>query len=113
MVKVRVTAAKPSVRFLLSSSGGSAAEVPVEAESALAEEEGRGSVEQEAAEDEEASAAAEEEEEAEAAAEEVTAESGSIVESWTKTTPIVRSSTWCSGRSGSRGRGGRRRSGLG
>ena len=100
----------------------------MEAESALAEEEGRGSVEQEAAEEEEASAGAEEEEEEAAAAEEeggaaeeeaaaeeeeVAAESGSIVESWTKTTPIVRSSTWCSGRSGSRGRGGRRRSGLG
>ena len=87
----------------------------MEAESALAEEEGRGSVEQEAAEEEEASAAAEEEEEEEAAAaeEEVAAESGSIVESWTKTTPIVRSSTWCSGRSGSRGCGGRRSSGLG
>ena len=89
----------------------------------MAEEEGRGSVEQEAAEEEEASAAAEEEEEEaaaeeedEAAAEEeeeVAAESGSIVESWTKTTPIVRSSTWCSGRSGSRGCGGRRSSGLG
>ena len=96
----------------------------MEAESALAEEEGRGSVEQEAAEEEEASAAAEEEEEeaaaeeedeaaAEEEEEEVAAESGSIVESWTKTTPIVRSSTWCSGRSGSRGRGGQRRSGLG
>ena len=95
----------------------------MEAESALAEEEGRGSVEQEAAEEEEASAAAEEEEDEAAAAEEeaaaaeeeeeVAAESGSIVESWTKTTPIVRSSTWCSGRSGSRGRGGQRRSGLG
>ena len=87
----------------------------MEAESALAEEEGRGSVEQEAAEEEEASAGAEEEEEEAAAAEEeeVAAESGSIVESWTKTTPIVRSSTWCSGRSGSRGRGGWRSSGLG
>ena len=86
----------------------------MEAESALAEEEGRGSVEQEAAEEEEASAGAEEEEEEAAAAEEeVAAESGSIVESWTKTTPIVRSSTWCSGRSGSRGCGGRRSSGLG
>ena len=86
----------------------------MEAESALAEEEGRGSVEQEAAEEEEASAGAEEEEEEAAAEEEeVAAESGSIVESWTKTTPIVRSSTWCSGRSGSRGRGGQRRSGLG
>ena len=87
--------------------------MPVEAESALAEEEGRGSVEQEAAEEEEASAGAEEEEAAAAEEEEVAAESGSIVESWTKTTPIVRSSTWCSGRSGSRGRGGQRRSGLG
>ena len=85
----------------------------MEAESALAEEEGRGSVEQEAAEEEEASAGAEEEEAAAAEEEEVAAESGSIVESWTKTTPIVRSSTWCSGRSGSRGRGGQRRSGLG
>ena len=40
----------------------------MEAESALAEEEGRGSVEQEAAEEEEASAGAEEEEEEAAAA---------------------------------------------
>ena len=85
----------------------------MEAESALAEEEGRGSVEQEAAEEEEASAGAEEEEAAAAEEEEVAAESGSIVESWTKTTPIVRSSTWCSGRSGSRGCGGRRSSGSG
>ena len=70
----------------------------------LAEEEGRGSVEQEASEEEVAAAGEEEEEEAAAAA----AGEGSAVESWTRTTPIVRSITWCSGSSGCRGRSGRR-----